>query len=485
MGEKPALVWLRQDLRLADNPALEAAMERRSPVIPVFIWSPEDDSPWAPGAASRWWLHQSLQELQRRLIEQGSNLVIRRGPAVETLLNLATVSGAHSVFWNRTYEPATLARDRRATTVLREHGLGAESLPGNLLFEPGTILNSSGKPFQVFTAFWKACLAAPAPSAPKDPPKRIAAPAVWPDSLTVSDLGLEPEIDWAAGLRRAWRPGEPGGMAQIRTFLSQSMAAYPLDRDRPDRAGTSRLSPHLHFGEVTPRQLWDAVHRHMAAERSSAHRRSAEAYLRQIVWREFAHHLLFHYPQTALEPLRPEFRSFPWSMDAGALKAWTTGKTGYPLVDAGMRELWQTGWMHNRIRMVAASFLVKHLLIPWQEGAAWFWDTLVDADLANNTMGWQWTAGCGSDAAPYFRIFNPVLQGEKFDPDGDYVRRWVPELARLPKGWIHQPWKAPAPVRIEAGIELGRTYPYPIVAHEVARERALAALASIKQRGRY
>jgi len=472
MSASPALVWLRLDLRLADNPALIAAVERRGPVIPVFVWAPEEEAPWAPGAASRWWLHQSLGELGRRLAERGSRLVIRRGPTEEALLSLAAESGAQSVFWNSRYEPVVRARDLRVKAALSDRGIATEIHAPNLLFEPPAILNRQGKPFQVFTPFWKACLAAPAPPAPRRAPARIPAPVKWPESLAVSDLALEPKIDWAGGLRRAWRPGERGAARQLSTFLRRSVEAYAAGRDRPGQAGTSRLSPHLHFGEISVRQVWHAAGRRAPAD---------PAYLRQIAWREFAHHLLYHFPQTPLEPLRPEFRAFPWRIDAGGLQAWTKGRTGYPLVDAGMRELWQTGWMHNRVRMVAASFLVKHLLIPWQEGAAWFWDTLVDADLANNTFGWQWTAGCGADAAPYFRIFNPMLQGRKFDPDGGYVRRWVPELARLPGKWIHSPWEAPAAVLAATGTELGRTYPLPMVAHGPARERALDALASIRR----
>src|SRR5262249_3711442 len=285
--------------------------------------------------------------------------------------------------------------------------------------------------------------------------------------LTVANLELEPRIDWAAGIREAWRPGESGAAAHLRNFLKRGIKSYAEERDRPDHEGASRLSPYLHFGEIGPRQIWRAA-------------LPAEAYVRQIAWREFSSHLLFHFPETAKEPLRPEFRRFPWKFDVKSLKAWTRGRTGYPLVDAGMRELWHTGWMHNRVRMVVASFLVKHLLIPWQEGAAWFWDTLVDADLANNTMGWQWAAGCGADAAPYFRIFNPILQGEKFDPAGNYVRRWMPELARLPEKWIHKPWKAPEEVLRTAGIRLGEDYPRPVVNHEEARAQALKAFAETR-----
>ena len=471
MKDAPALVWFRRDLRISDNPALEAAIQGRRPVLPVFIWAPEEEAPWAPGSASRWWLHQSLEALDGSLGEHGSTLILRRGPTLEALLSLAAEAGATAVYWNRLYEPAAMARDRVIEEALLKRGLVAESFPGSVLFEPGTILNSEGQPFRVFTAFWRACLKAPAPPGSAQSPKRIPAPSRWPQSLPLSDLGLEPCIDWAAGMRAAWKPGEAGAAEQLRIFLDHGMGDYSVQRDRPDHRGTSRLSPHLHFGEVSAREVWHASHT------------ASETFLRQIVWREFAHHLLFHYPQTPREPLRPEFAFFPWRLDETELRAWTRGTTGYPLVDAGIRELWHTGWMHNRVRMVVASFLVKHLLISWQEGAAWFWDTLVDADLANNTMGWQWAAGCGADAAPYFRIFNPVIQGQRFDPHGDYVRRWAPELSKLPAAWIHKPWQAPASLLLDAGITLGKTYPAPMVVHDASRKRALAALASIKKPG--
>ncbi len=485
MSQGPALVWFRQDLRLADNPALAAAMDVCSSIIPVFIWAPEEEFPWAPGAASRWWLHQSLLELERTLTQRGAKLVIGRGPSAETLLELAAASGAKSVFWNRRYEPAAIARDTKVKTMLREQGIAAESFSGNLLFEPWTIQNTSGKPFRIFTAFWKACLTESAPPEPKPAPKQIPVPASWPPSLTISDLDLDPAgpkstIDWAGGLREAWRPGEAGAAEQLKMFIDRAIAAYPVARDRPDESGTSRLSSHLHFGEITPRQIWHAVHRNKARD-GAANKTGADVFLREIAWREFAYHQLFHFPDTTHKPLRPEFRHFPGHRDPRALKAWTQGKTGYPLVDAGMRELWHTGWMHNRVRMVVASFLVKHLLLRWQDGAAWFWDTLVDADLANNTLGWQWTAGCGADAAPYFRIFNPVLQGEKFDPKGEYVRRWIPELARLPDRWIHKPWLAPVQVLMEARVELDKNYPKPIVDHDMARKRALESFASLRK----
>jgi deoxyribodipyrimidine photo-lyase len=453
MSGAPALVWFRQDLRLSDNPAMEAAVERRSPVIPVFIWAPEEEGAWPPGAASRWWLGRSLARLGAELESRGSRLIIRRGPTREALRRLVAESGAAAVFWNRRYEPVAATLESRLESQLREHGLLAESFNGNLLFEPSTILNQNGQPFQIFTAFWRACLSKQTPPPSKNAPKRLLPPENWPRSLDLSGLGLEPAVELASGLREAWQPGESGAARQLKRFLQEALVDYPVNRDVPGVAGTSRLSPHLHFGEISPGQVWRAVVEMMQDNPAACH-----AYLRQIGWREFAYYLLHHHPESPEEALRPEFAAFPWRIDPKRFKVWTSGRTGYPLVDAGMRELWHTGWMHNRVRMVVASFLVKHLLISWQEGAAWFWDTLVDADLANNTLGWQWVAGCGADAAPYFRIFNPSIQAKKFDPQGEYLRRWVPEL------------------------EAGQEYPPPIVDHNKARDRALAALASIRSR---
>jgi len=449
VGAAPTLLWFRQDLRLSDNPALSAALERRSPVIPVFIWAPEEEGDWPPGAASRWWLHHSLASLRAALERRGSRLIIRRGPTAAALSGLVTESDASAVLWNRRYEPAAVARDRELKSKLRDSGLIAESFNGSLLFEPWTIRNSSEQPFRVFTPFWRACLTKPLTAISEDAPEHMLSPDQWPHSLDLAGLSLEPAVDWAGGFRQVWQPGESGARSQLRRFLREALAEYPVNRDRPSLVGTSRLSPHLHFGEISP----GAVQRAILGLANGNHG-ACEAYLRQLGWREFAYHLLYHHPQSPHQALRQEFAAFPWRMHPEHFKAWKRGETGYPLVDAGMRELWHTGWMHNRVRMVAASLLVKHLLIDWQAGAAWFWDTLVDADLANNTLGWQWVAGCGADAAPYFRIFNPAIQAGKFDPDGDYVRRWVSESK----------------------------HSLPIVDHGEARERALAALESIRKR---
>ncbi|MCS6771415.1 MAG: DNA photolyase family protein [Kiritimatiellae bacterium] len=472
MATAATIVWFRRDLRLHDHEALSAALKRGGSIVPVFIWAPDEESPWPPGSASKWWLHESLTAFDASLRELGSRLVIRRGPSLEALDKLIRETGASAIYWSRLYEPAVIERDKQIKSHLRARGIDARSFNASLLHEPWTIQTSSGKPYQVFTPFYRACQEIGDPSTPLPAPRELpSCPPV--DSLTIADLGLLPRIPWYHGMAQSWQPGETGALRRLESF-SPKAPAYKVDRDRPDLESTSRLSPHLHFGEISPRMMWWAI-------RKAHPGGSAESYLRQLIWREFAHHLLFHFPYTATEPLRPEFRSFPWRENPAALKAWQKGRTGYPIVDAGMRELWHTGWMHNRVRMIVASFLVKDLLVPWQRGAEWFWDTLVDADLANNTLGWQWTAGCGADAAPYFRIFNPILQGEKFDPDGEYVRRWVPELASLPSPMIHRVPELPDATLRQFGIELGRDYPRPLVDHASARDVALAAFDAIRR----
>lgn len=472
-----SLVWFRLDLRLADNPALVTAV-KRGVVVPVFIHAPEEEAPWSPGGASLWWLHHSLTALDSSLREIGSRLILRRGSSLPSLQALIKETGATAVFWNRRYEPAVTARDTQIKTNLRGAGLQVESFNGALLHEPWTIQNQSGNPFQVFTPFWKNCLTKPDPAEPLPAPKNLPAPERWPKARLLEELELEPKINWAEGMRVAWQPGEAGADRMVKQFLASAFVDYTDKRNRPDLRGTSRLSPHLHFGEISPRQVWQVVRRY--AEKNGLMTWRTSQFLTEVGWREFAHHLLHHFPHTPTEPLREDFKRFPWRKDAAFLKAWQRGQTGYPIVDAGMRELWTTGWMHNRVRMIVASFLVKDLLLSWRDGAAWFWDTLVDADLAQNTLGWQWTAGCGADAAPYFRVFNPLSQGEKFDPRGDYVRKWCPELARLPDEWLHQPGKAPVEVLARAGVELERNYPAPIVNHAIAREVALEAFARLK-----
>ncbi|MGI9070213.1 MAG: cryptochrome/photolyase family protein [Bryobacteraceae bacterium] len=472
---QPVLLWFRLDLRLTDNPALRAAVASGAPVIPVFLWAPEEEDPWPPGAASRCWLYQSLSSLQSSLVKSGSRLIIRRGSAQETLQKVLSETNARAIFWNRRYEPALVARDAKLKRVLAAQGTETYSFNSALLFEPWTVLGSSGQPYQVFTAFWKACLKQPEPPVPAAAPRTLPRPSRWPQSLAVADLGLMPKVDWAGGIRATWTPGEKGARRELARFLKRDFAQYATERNLPARTSTSRLSPHLHFGEISPHTVWHSLRKRRTAENAQA----LDAYLREIGWREFAHHLLFHFPFTTNEPLRQEFAFFPWRNNRALLEKWQRGNTGYPFVDAGMRELWATGWMHNRLRLVVASFLVKHLRLRWEEGAYWFWDTLVDADLANNTLGWQWTAGCGADAAPYFRIFNPVLQSEKFDQQGEYVRHWVPELANLPAAWIHKPWMAPPAELVKAGVELESDYPLPVVDHDEARREALEGFERI------
>lgn len=484
-GSGPLLIWFRNDLRLSDNPALLAAIRSGEPVLPVYIFDDDAAAPWQLGAASRWWLHHSLAKLSDAIAELGATLVLRRGSALRQLQTLARETGARAVYWNRCYEPAILARDTAIKKALRAEGLEARSFNANLLFEPWTVTNKVGKPFQVFTPFWRHCLGLTAPAPPDVAPVHIPGMTQPPSTDKLDDWKLLPaQPDWAGGLRAAWVPGEEGGQARLAQFIDDAIVDYKAMRDRPDLTGTSRLSPHLHFGEIGPRQIWWAVQVRLAHDREPGLMAAAESFLRELGWREFTHHLLYYFPHLPEQPLRSEFNTFPWREDAALLEAWQCGMTGFPIVDAGMRELWHTGWMHNRVRMIAASFLVKDLLLPWQAGARWFWDTLVDADLANNTAGWQWTAGCGADAAPYFRVFNPVTQGKKFDPDGTYVRRWLPELAGLPDAFIHNPWQADPMILKASSVVLGETYPRLIVDHAVARERALAAFASLKKSSR-
>ncbi len=472
-----AIMWFRRDLRLADNAALAAALATADTVVPVYVHAPEEEGAWPPGAASRWWLHHSLAALERELHRRGSRLIVRRGPAAAALATLAKESGAKSVHWNRLYEPDAIARDTAVKRELRERGLDASSSAGHLLIEPWTVRTGKGDPFRVFTPFWRAC--APGLQAlprPLPAPDRLAPPPRALDSVALDALGLLPGLDWAGGLAASWQPGEAGAEARLAAFAGEALAQYHDARDRPGVSGSSRLSPHLHFGEISPRQALAVAHAGLAPDLPGV-----VSFVRELGWREFAHHLLYHYPHTAEAPLDARFDRLDWREDAGQLRAWQRGLTGYPIIDAGMRELWRTGWMHNRVRMIAASLLTKNLFMHWREGARWFWDTLVDADLANNTLGWQWVAGCGADAAPYFRIFNPVLQAEKFDVDRSYIRRWVPELARLPDRFVHQPWQAPEAVLEEAGVRLGRDYPHPVVDPRAGRDLALARFAGLKQ----
>ncbi len=478
-----SLCWFRDDLRLADNPALAAAVAG-GPTLCLYVLDTGVDRR-APGGAARWWLSRSLSALADDIAARGGELLLMAGDPAELIPFVARESGVDRVFWNRRYEAAAIALDTRLKALLSGAGREVESFNAHLLNEPWQVTSKAGEPMKVFTPYWRAARALGEPAAPAAAPRRIE-PLRPPASLrretvTLESLALEPTApDWAGGMRDEWRPGEAGATERLSAFLAGALAGYGSGRNRPDYLSTSRLSPHLRFGEIGPRQIWHAVEAARQSGQAAGSAADAEKFLSEVGWREFAYHLLFHNPALATRNYNARFDDFPWRRDDPALRTWRRGLTGYPVVDAGMRELWTTGWMHNRVRMIVASFLIKHLLIDWREGEAWFWDTLVDADPANNAASWQWVAGSGADAAPYYRIFNPVLQGVKFDPEGAYVRRWAPELAKLDDAFIHQPWEAPAEALARAGIVLGKTYPRPIVELGFGRQRALDALASLK-----
>lgn len=475
---QPTLFWFRQDLRLSDQPGLRAAAER-GPVACLYIL--DDTLPWPMGGASRWWLHHSLTSLKNDLDKIGVPLILRRGSAKTILPKLATETNAQAVYWNRLYEPAAIARDTELKTTLKNAGVTVESFNGSLLFEPWEIKNGSGTHFKVFTPFSKACLTGKAPPLPVDKPKNMTGATLNVASDTLEDWGLLPtKPDWAKPLKAAWNIGEKGAQQRLREFLDKALHHYADGRDRPDQDNTSRLSPHLHFGEISPRQAFYAARHIGETNTRTGITKQIDKFISELLWREFSYHLLFAHPDLPEEPLNKKYAEFPWQPDDALFKAWSKGQTGIPIVDAGMRQLWQTGWMHNRVRMVVASLLIKNMLQPWQRGEAWFWDTLVDADLASNSASWQWVAGSGADASPYYRIFNPVLQGQKFDPNGDYVRKFVPELAKLRAEIIHAPWEA-SPLELkEAGVVLGATYPHPVVDLKDSRNRALEAHKRIK-----
>lgn len=477
-GAKPAIVWFRQDLRLGDNPALRNAVESKRPLVLLYVLDDETPGRWKLGGATRWWLQRSLEALFKSITQRGSTLTLRRGDSESVLLRLVEEIGAGAVFWNRCYEPYAIKRDTALKEKLASAGVEATSSNGALLFEPWTVKTSAGEPFKVFTPFWRACLRMQT-RAPLPAPRGLNGFADPLVSDELSSWGLLPaKPNWATTFESEWTPGEAGGIKALDRFIAERLRDYSEQRDQLGAAGTSRLSPHLRFGEISPHQVRAAVD--AAAHHEPALQRGADKFLAEIGWREFSANLLFHWPELPEKNWRSEFDRFAWRDDDEAFGAWTRGMTGYPVVDAAMRELWATGYMHNRARMIAASFLIKHLMIDWRRGEDWFWDTLCDADLANNAASWQWVAGCGADASPYFRIFNPVTQGERYDSNGAYVRHWIPELARLPNDVLHKPWAADAGVLADADVELGATYPAPIVDHAAARKRALDAFASLK-----
>ena len=419
----------------------------------------------------RWWLHQSLSELAGAFGRHRSRLILRRGESLKVLSELLESTGADAVYWNRRYEPAAIARDREVKQSLRASGIVCSSFNGALLMEPWDLSSAAGRQYRVFTPFKKRLLELLEIPRPIPAPRNVPGPSRWPQSLSLDALQLLPQIRWYAEMSRHWLPGERAGLARARGFVKRAICNYSNTRDIPSAAGTSGLSPHLHFGEVSVRRLLHWIPPDTWRE---------SRFVSELVWREFAQHMLYHYPHTSNEPLDRQFEQFPWQPQQAKLQAWQRGLTGFPLVDAGMRQLWALGWMHNRVRMIVGSLLVKNLRQPWLAGARWFWDTLVDADLAANTLNWQWVAGCGADAAPYFRVFNPVLQAMKFDPHGDYVRRWVPELTALSADYIHAPHLAPRAVLDAAGVRIGETYPAPIIDLKESRDQALAAYRAMK-----
>lgn len=479
-----AILWFHQDLRLEDNSAIAEAERAGHSLVPVFIWAPEEQGEWAPGAASNWWCHHALESLDADLKRRGSRLVIRQAQpgqsSEEVLLALAKETKADTICWNVRHDPRLRQRDATLAETLRSRSIDTRVTESTVLFSPDQIANKSGKPFQVFTPLWRHYQTLEIPRPAVSTLDRFQPATELPSSTGVKELGLLPKIPWDTGFQTFWgTPNRETLTARLDTFATEAAAAYSERRDTPSDDGTSRLSPSLHFGQIGPRELWWRL-----ASLPGDAQVIRDGILRQLVWREFAHQLLYHFPHTTTQPLREEFGAFPWEPSETFLQAWREGRTGYPIVDAGLRQLWQTGWMHNRVRMIVGSLLVKHLLQPWQEGARWFWDTLVDADLPNNTMGWQWIAGCGADAAPYFRIFNPITQGERFDPRGDYVRRYVPELAQIPHKFIHKPWELGDLDLLGCGVTLGKDYPVPILPHPEGRKRALDAFQRMRDRRR-
>lgn len=478
MASSVTILWLRRDLRLADHPALVFAAARGR-VVPVFILDENPQDKWKAGSAMRWWLHQALLDLSLSYKKLGVTLVLRRGEPLSVLQDLIKESGADCVAFSRLYDPFSRQRDAAIETKLSAAGIAVNTFNASLLFEPCEIQSKSGAPYKVYTPFSKACFAAPTRETPRPSPSRLAGVATI-QSDRLEGWGLLPSCpDWAKPIARVWKPGETAGQTRLGQFLDERIGFYKSERDRPDRDGTSCLSPYLALGQIGSRQIWHAVHHAMAIHKGTAS--GAECFLKELLWREFSYHLLHHVPHLPDSPIQPAFAKFRWRKNQAGLQAWQRGMTGYPIVDAGMRQLWQTGWMHNRVRMIVASFLVKDLLLPWQAGESWFWETLIDADLASNAASWQWVSGCGADAAPYFRVFNPVLQGQKFDPDGAYVRRYVPELQGIRDGAVHAPWLLEASELRQLGVVLGQSYPQPIVDHALARKRALEALKAIKE----
>ena len=473
MREKPIILWFRHDLRLSDHQALVAASKTKRPIIPLYIYETHNTETPPMGCASQWWLHHSLISLEKGLQACGSKLIKRSGPAREVLRDFCQETSAAGLYFHSSVLPGSSELENDLKHWAMKEGLDCQAFSGELLFNPTAITTKSGTPFKVFTPFWRACQKASPLPQPLPPPQSLLSQKNWPKSESLKAWDLIPRTpNWAKGFSQEWHPGQTGAQKALQYFVSKNIANYHKARDIPSINGTSRLSPHLHFGEISVRSCW-----HQAKATGGG-----ESFLRELAWREFCYHLLFHWPNLTEAPFKQEFTAFPWLENQTYIRAWQRGKTGYPIIDAGMQQLWQTGWMHNRVRMITGSFLVKNLMQHWHVGRDWFWDTLVDADLANNSGGWQWVAGSGADAAPYFRIFNPVTQSKKFDPDGTYIRRFLPALKTLPAPHIHDPTNAPAAALKQAGITLGQTYPKAIVDLVSSREGALAAYEQMRQK---
>ena len=475
------ILLFRQDLRLHDHPALAAAAQRGE-VLPLFIYDEQLGGDWSLGGASQWWLHESLTALSASISSLNGRLICRRGNTLDILIEIQEAVKADAIYFSRQYQPWSAELEGSINEVFSSTDVEIRRYPGTLLHEPGSVLTGSGTLFKVFTPFWRAANKLPVAMPIPLPDITWCADPLTTEALV--DWQLQPNTqkdipDWANGWGGLWNPGEDGAQSALESFLEAPVEHYSEGRDAPAKRYTSRLSPHLKFGEISPRQVWAAAQqRKLSAPQWSS---AIDKFLAEIGWREFCYQLINLFDDMPNIPFKGQFAAFPWENSASHLRAWQRGQTGYPIVDAGMRELWQTGFMHNRVRMIVASFLTKHLLVHWLEGERWFWDCLLDADIASNACSWQWVAGSGADAAPYFRIFNPIAQGQKFDPEGIYVRQWCPELAELPKKFIHSPWEAPPLTLASAGVELDATYPRPIVDHKIARQGALDAYEVIRK----
>lgn len=477
MSTSPSIVWFRNDLRVTDNPALLAAVKRGAPVICLYIL---ETGRRDIGGASKWWLNQSLTALSKSIDELGGTLILRAGEPQSVLQQMVENTGAAAVFWNRRYDKRGMETDKSAKLQLKNHGLEAKSFKANVLFEPWEVEKKTGGYYKVYTPFKRACLSVGVDRSPYPAPENILSTDAEIPTDALSDWNLHPKSpDWSESIADAWTVGETGARERLNAFLHDGgIIGYDTDRNLPAKdGGTSCLSPHMAFGEISPYQIWASA----SAPDLDVPSRDQEKFLSEVLWREFSYTLLYFNPDLRRRNFQPRFDAFPWGGNMELLPSWQNGQTGYPMVDAGMRQLWHTGWMHNRVRMIVGSFLVKHLLLDWRHGEAWFWDTLVDADPANNAASWQWIAGSGADAAPYFRIFNPMTQGAKFDQAGAYIRKYVTELKDMPDKYLNAPWEAPEDVLKRAGVELGKTYPRPIVDHSVAREKALLAFAKTKE----